>query len=83
MKAASGIEQKPAFSFCLYSDREFHERIRISLPFIDKNRQNHNVKADQFCKVAESVPFSRRQFNDLLMRSNLLLNEKVEKNLQN
>jgi hypothetical protein len=72
MKAISGIEQRPALTFCLYSDREFPERTRnpemqqmfghsfgcfLKFP----NLTTKVLKCDDLSKLVESVtPFSHR-----------------------
>jgi hypothetical protein len=72
MKAISGIEQRPALTFCLYSDTEFLKRTRnrfmrqmfghsfgcyLTFP----NSTIKELKCDHLSKLVESVtPFSHR-----------------------
>jgi hypothetical protein len=72
MKAISGISQRPALTFCLYSDREFPKRIRnpvmqqilghsfgciLTFP----NLTSKVFKCENLSKLVESVtPFSHR-----------------------
>jgi hypothetical protein len=72
MKAISGVEQRPALTFCLYSDREFPKRTRN--PFMQqmfghlfgcdlsfRNSTTKKLKCGHFSKLVESVTaFSHR-----------------------
>jgi hypothetical protein len=85
MKAVLGIEQRPALTFCLYSDTEFP--IRIRNPFMNQefgnsfgcylvflNSTAELLKCDHLSKLVESVtPFSHR----CLSLYSHLLNEKI------
>jgi hypothetical protein len=72
MKAISGISQRPALTFCLYSDREFPKRTRNPLMQQNfahsfecilrfPNNTKKALKCDHLSKLVESVtPFSHR-----------------------
>jgi hypothetical protein len=85
MKAISGVEQRPALTFCLYSDREFPKRTRnpvmqkmfghsFGCELIFKNLTRKTLKCSHLSKLVESVtPFSHR----CLSVYSHLLNEKL------
>jgi hypothetical protein len=68
MKAVSGIEQRPALTFCLYSDREFPKRTRnpvmqkkfgnsFGCSLLFPNIRTEEFECDHLCKLVESNPF--------------------------
>ncbi len=72
MKAVLDIEQRPAFTFCLYSGKQFPKRTKIAgmqqmfghpfgRIFIQQNITSQYLKCNELSKLVESVtPFSRR-----------------------